>query len=262
MDSNHLNTELFCKDNLHLNRKGYEKLSKLFIGKTESLQITLQRQNSKASRNYPEAVSFSIVDDQFPPLLSMYQNFSKDLCPVNVCKPLLHVNPSKHMCSFNFSEQMGFVNSCKPVLPVDSSNSMCTVDILRSAHPVNSSKSVLPVDALKPVRSTIFNKIVCTVNSNKPGHPVISSTLVRPANSSKFMRSVDVHTVNSNKPLCPVNSRKPVRPVDVRKHIRPVISNKLIRTVNSNKPVNSKIGRPVNSSNLFILLMFTNLYVL
>ena len=70
--NNHLNTELSRSDNLHLNRKGYEKISKLFIGKVESLQITLRRQNLKESRNYTEAVSFSIADDQFPPLLSVY----------------------------------------------------------------------------------------------------------------------------------------------------------------------------------------------
>ena len=35
--NNLLITELFRSDNLHLNRKGYEKLSKLFIGKIESL---------------------------------------------------------------------------------------------------------------------------------------------------------------------------------------------------------------------------------
>ena len=70
--NNHLNTKLFRSDNLHLNKKGYEKLSKLFIGKIESLQITFRRQNLKAPRNYTEAVSFSIVDDQFSPLLSVY----------------------------------------------------------------------------------------------------------------------------------------------------------------------------------------------
>ena len=64
--NNHLNAELFRSDNLHLNRKGYEKLSKLFIGKIESLQITLRHQNLKVPRNYTEAVSFSIVDNQFP----------------------------------------------------------------------------------------------------------------------------------------------------------------------------------------------------
>ena len=53
--NNHLNAELFRSDNLHLNRKGYEKLSKLFIGKIESLQITVRRQNLKAPRNYTEA---------------------------------------------------------------------------------------------------------------------------------------------------------------------------------------------------------------
>ena len=53
---NHLNAELFHSDNLHLNRKGYEKLSKLFIGKIEFLQITDRRQNLKAPRNYTEAV--------------------------------------------------------------------------------------------------------------------------------------------------------------------------------------------------------------
>ena len=79
---NHLNTELFRRDNLHLNRKGYEKLSKLFIGKIESLQITVRRQNLKAPRNYTEAVSFSIVDDQFHPLLSVYQTSSKPVCTV------------------------------------------------------------------------------------------------------------------------------------------------------------------------------------
>ena len=35
--NNHLNSELFRSDDLHLNRKCYEKLSKLFIGKIESL---------------------------------------------------------------------------------------------------------------------------------------------------------------------------------------------------------------------------------
>ena len=109
--NNHLNTEPFRSENLHLNRKGYEKLSKLFIGKTESLQITLRLQNLKVSRNYPKAVSFSIVDDQFPPLLSVYRNF-KPVCPVNVCKPLPPVNPSKHICSFNFNEPIRSVNSC------------------------------------------------------------------------------------------------------------------------------------------------------
>ena len=64
--NNHLNTELFRSDNLYLNRKGYQKLSKLFIGKIESLQITLRLQILKASRNYTEAVSFSMVDEQFP----------------------------------------------------------------------------------------------------------------------------------------------------------------------------------------------------
>ena len=43
--NNHLNTELFRNDNLHLNRKGYEKLSKLIIGKiifTSNGKIVLQ----------------------------------------------------------------------------------------------------------------------------------------------------------------------------------------------------------------------------
>ena len=39
-----------------------------------------------------------MVDDQFPPLLSVYQNFSKPVCPVNVCKPLPLVNSSKPAC--------------------------------------------------------------------------------------------------------------------------------------------------------------------
>ena len=266
--NNHLNTELFRSDNLHLNRKGYEKLSKLFISKIESLQIILQRQNLKASRNYTEGVSFSIVDDQFSPLLSGYRTFSKPVCSLNVCKPLPPVNPSKDICSFNFNETY---NSCKPVRPVDFSNPVSAVDGLRSIRHVIFSKSVRPVNALKLVRSVNFNKIACTVNSNKPGHPVNPSTIVRPVNSSNFLSPVDIRTVDSNKPLSPVNSRKPVRPVDVRNPICPVNSNEIIRTVNSNKPANSKIARPVNSSkpvspgilvNLFVLLMFVNLYVL
>ena len=67
--NNHFNTELFRNDNLHLNKKGYKKLSKLFIGKIESLQMTLQCQNLKASRNYTQTVSFSLVDDQSPPII-------------------------------------------------------------------------------------------------------------------------------------------------------------------------------------------------
>ena len=65
--NSHLNAELFCNDNLHLNRKGYEMLSRLFIGKN-----TLYCKNSKASRNYSKAVLFSIVENQFPPLLPVY----------------------------------------------------------------------------------------------------------------------------------------------------------------------------------------------
>ena len=268
--NNHLNTDLFRSDNLHLNRKDYEKLSKLFIGKIESLQITLRRQNLKAPRNYTEVVSFSIIDDQFPPLLSVYRNSSKPVYPVNVCKPLLPVNPSKHICSFNFSEPIRSVSSCKPVRPVDFSNPMCTVDDLRSVRPVNFSKSVRPVDALKLVRSVKFNKIICPVNSDKPERLVNSSTLVYPVNSSNFVLPVDIHTVDSNKPLRPVNSSN-VRPVDVRKPIPSVNSNKIVRTVNSNKPVNSKNVRPVdtrkpvcpvNSSTPVLPLMFVNLYVL
>ena len=47
------------------------------MGKVESLQITLRRQNLKAPRNYIEAVSFSVVNDKFSPLLSVHPNFSK-----------------------------------------------------------------------------------------------------------------------------------------------------------------------------------------
>ena len=112
-----------------------------------------------------------------------------NLCPL--------ANPSKHICSFNISESICSVNSCKPVRSVDSSNPMCTVDGLRSVRPVT--KSVLPVDALRPVRSVNFNKIVGTVNSN-------THALVRLVSSSNFVRPVDIHTVNSNKPFHPVNS--------------------------------------------------------
>ena len=90
--NNHLNTELFRSDNLRLNRKGYEKLSNLFIGKIESLQSTLRRHNLKTSRNYTETISFSIVDEQFPSLLSVYRNFSKPVSPVNLCPLLILVS--------------------------------------------------------------------------------------------------------------------------------------------------------------------------
>ena len=268
--NNHLNAKLFRSDNLHLNRKVYEKLSKLFISKIESLQITVRRQNLKAQRNYTEAVSFSIVDDQFPPLSSVYRNSSKPVCPINVCKPLLPFNPSKHLCSFNFSEPIRSGSSCKPVRPVDFTNPMCTVDGLRSLCPVNFSKSVRPVDAHKLVRSVNFNKIICPVSSNKPERPVSSSALVYPLNSSNFVLPVGIHPVDSNKSLRPVNSSN-LRPVDVHKPIPSVNANKIVRIVNSNKPVNSKNVRPVdtrkpvcpvNSSTPVLPLMFVNLYVL
>ena len=79
--NNHLNTELFRSDNLHLNRKDYEKLSKLLIGKIESLQITLRRQNLKAPRNYPEEVLFSIVP-------AFIISVCKPVCLVNILKTL------------------------------------------------------------------------------------------------------------------------------------------------------------------------------
>ena len=135
--NNHLNNELFRSNNLH----GYEKLPQLFIGKIEFLQITLRRQNLKAPRNYTETVSFSIGDDQFPPLLSVYRNSSKPVCSANVCKP--PINPRKHICSFNFSEPIRSASSYKGVRPVDFTNPMCTVDGLRLVRPVNFSKSVI-----------------------------------------------------------------------------------------------------------------------
>ena len=177
--NNHLNIELFHSDNLHLNRKDYEKLSKLFISKIDTLEITLRRQNLKAPRNYTEAVSFSIVEDQFPPLLSVYRNFSKPGCPVNVCRPLPPANPSKYICSFNFSEPIRSVSSFKPVHSVSFSSPMCTVDGLRSVGLVNFSKSVCPVDALKLVRSVNFNKIICPIDFDKPERPVNSSAFCR-----------------------------------------------------------------------------------
>ena len=54
------------------------------------------------------------------------------------------------------------------------------------------------------VLSVNINKIICTVNSDKPEHPVNSSTLVRPVNSINFVLSVDIRTVDSNKPLRPL----------------------------------------------------------
>ena len=77
--------------------------SKLFIVKIEYLQITLRRQNLKAFRNYKDTALFSIINDEFPPLLSVSQNFSR---PVRIYKPLPPVNPSKHVCSFNFNKSM------------------------------------------------------------------------------------------------------------------------------------------------------------
>ena len=255
--NNHLNTECFRSDNLHLNTKGCKKLSKLFISKIVSFQITVRRQNLKAPRNYTQAVSFSIVDNQFPPLLSVYQNSSKPVCPVNVCKLLSPVNPSKHTCSFNFSEPVHPVDFSNPICtvdglrlvrplnfsksarPIDFSNPICTVDGLRLVRPLNFSKSARPIDALKLVRSVNFNTIIYPDNSDKPERPVNSSILVHPVNSSNFVLPVNIHTVDSNKPLHPVNSSN-VRPVDVCKPIPSVNSNKILRVVNSNKPVNSK----------------------
>ena len=52
------------------------------------------------------------------------------------------------------------------------------------------------------------------------------------------MLPVDIHTADSNKPLCPVNSSN-VCPVDVLKPIHSVNSNKIVCTVNSNKPLSS-----------------------
>ena len=80
--------------------------SKLFIVKIEYLQITLRRQNLKAFRNYKDTALFSIINDEFPPLLSVSQNFSRPVCPVRIYKPLPPVNPSKHVCSFNFNKSM------------------------------------------------------------------------------------------------------------------------------------------------------------
>ena len=226
--NNHLNTELFHSDDLHLNRKGYEKLSKLFMGKIESLQITLRLRNLKTSRNYTEAVSFSIVDEQFPSLLSVSRNFSKPVCPVSVCKPLPAVNPSKHYIrepirSVNSNTLVRRVNSSNFVHPVD----IRTADCNKPLHPVICSiRPVHPVNVCKTIPSVNSNKIARTVTSDKP----INSNVVRPVNSSKTMY--------------PVNSSKPERLVDVCKFVRPFNSNKPGCPINSNT-----LERSVNSSN-------------
>ena len=138
--------------------------------------------------------------------LPYYQrNLSKLVCPVNACKLLPPVIPSKHVCSFNFNKPIRSVN--------------CTY-----VRPVNYRRFVRPVGALKPALSVNSNKIACTVNCNKPVRPVNSSKLVRPVNSSTFVRPVDVRTVNSNKSLHPVNSGKSVRLVYVPRPICPVSS--------------------------------------
>ena len=104
-----------------------------------------------------------------------------------------------------------------------------------------------PADVLKLVCSVNFNKTICLVNSDKPERPDKTSTLARLVISSNFVLSVNIRTVDTNKPLCLVNSSKFVSSVDVHKPIPSVNSNKTVRTVNSNKPVNSKIERPVDT---------------
>ena len=97
-----------------------------------------------------------MLDDQVPPSLSVYQNFSKSVCPVNsskpvcpanVCKLFLFVNPSKHVCSFKFSKQIRYVNYSKHIHPVDSGKPMGTVDFFYLC-PINFSGFVHPVGAL------------------------------------------------------------------------------------------------------------------
>ena len=196
------------------------------MSKIESFQITLRRQNLKTSRNYTEAVSFSIVDDQFPPLISLYQDFSKPICHVNDCKLLPPVNPSKHICTFNISEPTRFVTSCKPDLILAN---LCILLMLLNFYVV-----------------LISIKFLITVNSNNSGRPINSTTLVHPVNFSNVVRPVDIrpvdsnkhlHPVSSSKPVCPVNSSKPVRPIDVCKSARPVSSNESVYHVDVCKSV-------------------------
>ena len=158
----------------------------------------------------------------------LYYQCIKPVCPVNICQPLHPLNRNKHICFINFSESIRCVSSCKPVRPVDFSKPMCTLDGLRSVCPVIFSKSVRPVDALKLVRSVNSSKIICSVTS------------------SNFVLFVDIHTIDTNKPLRPVNSGSEC-PVDVRKPIPSVSSNKIVRTVNYNKPANYKNVRPVDT---------------
>ena len=132
----------------------------MFIDKIESLKITLRRQNLKVSRNYSEAVSFSIADNQSPPLLSVYtplqpnksshdqtgsssnykntksnqsRNFSKPVFPA-VCKHLLLVLVNLYVL-LTLGKPIRPVNSCKPLRPVDCSKPMYTIGVLRFVRP-------------------------------------------------------------------------------------------------------------------------------
>ena len=122
--NNHLNTELFRSDNLHLNRKRYEKLSKLLISEIESLQITVRRQNLKSSRNYTEAVSFSRVDDQFPPLVNLYivlmfVNLSSLFTLVNIYVLLTLVNIYVLLALVNLYVRLILVTLCVLLIVLD-----------------------------------------------------------------------------------------------------------------------------------------------
>ena len=69
---NKLNNGLFRNDNLHKTQNGYEKLSRLFIDNIMSLKTSKQQYpKSTLSKSYRETVSFSMTDDQFPPLLAV-----------------------------------------------------------------------------------------------------------------------------------------------------------------------------------------------
>ena len=122
--NNHLNTELFRSDNIHLKRKRYEKLSKLFIGEIESLQITVQRQNLKSSRNYTETVSFSRVDNQFPPLVNLYivlmfVNLSSLFILVNIYVLLTLVNIYVLLALVNLYVSLILVTLCVLLIVLD-----------------------------------------------------------------------------------------------------------------------------------------------
>ena len=222
----YLDCSLFYKDSLHLVEQGNVKLAKSIVSMLtgQNNQINFSFKNCSplysdvSKQSITATISFSLKEDDFPPLTNVFQPASKSGNCSN------HITARIIVLSSNVNGHVKRLYHYKPVKAACSSN----VSKQNARNVSSVSKFVKPLTVSKPVCSTIVSK------SNISNSSIISQH-VKPLYISKSMSSCNVcnhnvHIVNSishrTKPLsvgkrdCSCNVSKPV--ICKSLHVKPL----------------------------------------